>query len=141
MWTDQLIRALFQDYSAGFHFFPPLFVENFRPSAAVTVAFGALSAETAMKSPSTGGAIFFHVFASFVIRIKPSRPTSQQTSADGAAPAIRTAPAEASSPCHVAPPSVDRSTNPEPAKRHRIAGSGVRIVVGPGCTPTVTTWE
>src|SRR5215469_3786143 len=68
---------------------PPSCVVNCLPSLAKTVAESSSLAATLTKSASVGDAIACHCSPSVVRKTVPPRPTTQQISAEGAAPANR----------------------------------------------------
>ena len=115
---------------------PPSEVENFCPSEVVTMAELALFAVTETKFAGTGGGIFDQWLPSFVSRIAPPSPTSQQVFAAGADPAVSFVFGSGSCPFHVAPISSERSTNPPPAILQSTLGSGVAMIVSADrCSP------
>jgi hypothetical protein len=81
-------------------------------------------ARTAERSTDTGKTTGRHWRPSIVRSTTPLRPTSQQTADDGDEPATRSDVAPACCGCHVAPPSLERSTDRPPAIRQRLMGSG-----------------
>jgi hypothetical protein len=68
---------------------PPSCVVNCLPSLAKTVAESSSLAATLTKSASVGGVIAWNCSPSVVRKTVPPRPTTQQISAEGAAPANR----------------------------------------------------
>jgi len=67
---------------------PPSAVANVRPSAVTTVAVRASVAVTPDRSTASGKVTRCQVWRSVERNILPARPTIQQTSADGADPAV-----------------------------------------------------
>src|SRR6266853_4914363 len=88
---------------------PPSAVVKRRPSAVVTVAVLASVALTAVKSTASWNVTRCQRRPSVESRTVPARPTSQQTDADGEAPAVRSAETPVASGCQVAPPSLEYS--------------------------------
>src|SRR5829696_5006 len=95
------------------------------------VAFLSLVALTERRSIDAGNVRRCHDRPASVVRITtPAWPTSQHTELDGDEPSMSVAFTPVGSTCHVAPPSVECSTNPptEPS-RHRLWESADTIVV------------
>src|SRR5215472_9087738 len=101
---------------------------NLRPSADVTIAERASCAVTTMKSASTGGWIRFQSLALVVRKIAPPRPTTQQTVAEGAKPAVSCTSTSSSPPFQDTLPSMERSIKPPPTIRQSTFGSGVLMM-------------
>src|ERR1022692_4885536 len=119
-----MVRHRRPGYGAGVQRLPPSVVVNLRSSVVVTVADDASVAATSTKSALAGGVMVLHFFPSVVSRMIPLRPTSQQVSTDGAAPAMTCAFALVHCTRQVEPASLDRSTKRPLDIRHSTSGSG-----------------
>jgi hypothetical protein len=101
-------------------------VRHARPSAAVTVAARASTAETSARSTASGNGTLAKTRPSVERYTAPAGPTSQQTEAPGAAPATTPGASTPVVASQLDPPSVLRSTRPS-VIRHRMAGFGDAI--------------
>jgi hypothetical protein len=104
-------------------------VVNCLPSLAKTVAESSSLAATLTKSASVGEAIACHCSPSVVRKTVPLRPTTQQISADGAAPAKRSlvVPLFSGLQCT---PSVERAMTPPGVNLQKVRFPAEAIVTG-----------
>lgn len=114
---------------------PPSRVSKRRPSIAVTVAVRASVAWMAVRSRGSGNVMRRQVWPSVVSSTTPPDPTSQHTVGDGELPAVREAWTPGASGCHVAAPSVVRSTLPAAENLHLKIGSGDVTTRSAGAPP------
>ena len=96
-----------------FQVVPPSTVVKRRPSTAVTVAVRASVAWIAARSTATGNIRRCHCLPSVVSSTVPARPTTQHTSPDGDAPAVRSVPTPVGVASHLAPASSEYPRRPQ----------------------------
>jgi hypothetical protein len=111
---------------------PASVVLKVRPSAVDTDAVRASLARTPDRSVISGNTTRRQLRPSVETSTTPPRPTTQQTNAEGAAPAVSSAEIPVDVASQLAPPLVERCT-PEAAIRQRTIGSGETISI-----PTVS---
>ena len=105
---------------------PPFVVLKVRPSTVDTDALRASRARIADRSVASGNGTRCQLTPSIERSTTPARPTSQQTDAEGAAPAVNSVAIPVEVTSQLAPPFVERCTL-DPAMRQRTFGSGDTI--------------